>query len=226
MQRSHLSPADNSSSPKLILYSFWRSTSSWRVRFALNLKGLPYEYRAVNLSKGENFSPEFEKLNPLHLVPVLADGDVIVSDSLAILLYLEEKYPEKALLPVDPQLRAINLQAANIVSCSIQPLHMMTVQKYFDERLGSEERSSWTQSHIEKCLFALEKLLDRFAGKYATGEEIYLADVFLAPQIAVSPERFNVDMSKFPILSKIFNSYKNLPEFLASLPEKQPDAVK
>ncbi|KAL3536949.1 hypothetical protein ACH5RR_000315 [Cinchona calisaya] len=226
MQQNHLSPAHNSSSPKLILYSFWQSSCSWRVCFALNLKGLPYEYRAVNLSKGEQFSPEFEKLNPLHFVPVLADGDVIVSDSLAILLYLEEKYPKKALLPVDPQLRAINLQAANIVSSSIQPLHMMTVQKHFEEKLGSEEISSWAQSHIEKGFLALEKLLDSFAGKYATGEEIYLADVFLAPQIAVTAKRFNIDMSKLPTLSKIFNSIKALPEFLASLPEKQPDAVK
>ncbi|CDP17771.1 unnamed protein product [Coffea canephora] len=228
MQQKSVSPVDNSTStapPKLILYSFWQSSCSWRVRFALNLKGLPYEYRAVNLSNGEQFSPEFEKINPLHYVPALADADLVVSDSLAILLYLEEKYPHKALMPVDRRLRVLNLQAANIVSSSIQPLHMVSVLRNIEEKFGSEERSSWAQSKIETGFFALEKLLNSLAGKYATGDEIYLADVFLAPQIAVAIKRFNIDMSKFPTLSRIFNSYKALPEFLDSLPERQPDAV-
>ncbi|MBA0753048.1 hypothetical protein Gogos_021323, partial [Gossypium gossypioides] len=136
-------------SPKLALYSYWQSSCSWRVRFALNLKGISYEYKAVNLSKGEQFTPEFEKLNPLHFVPVLVDGDVVVSDSYAILLYLEEKYPQRALLPADPQLKALNLQVsileygftlmirtlyhpqvASIVTSSIQPLHMLSTLVY------------------------------------------------------------------------------------------------
>nr|GMD62057.1 glutathione S-transferase zeta class-like isoform X1 [Ipomoea batatas] len=122
------SPIESSSSSKLVLYSYWQSSCSWRVRFALSLKGLSYEYRAVNLSKGEQFDPEFEKLNPLRYVPVLVDGgDVVIADSYAILLYLEEKYPKHPLLPLDPQLRAINLQAASIVCSSIQPLHMLSL---------------------------------------------------------------------------------------------------
>nr|XP_029148901.1 glutathione S-transferase 2 isoform X5 [Arachis hypogaea] len=94
----------------IVLYSYWLSSCSWRIRFALCLKGIPYEYKAVDLVKGEQFSPEFEKLNPLHCVPVLADDHVVVSDSYAIFLYLEEKYTQKPLLPVDPQIRALNLQ--------------------------------------------------------------------------------------------------------------------
>ncbi|XP_073144884.1 glutathione S-transferase zeta class-like isoform X2 [Henckelia pumila] len=171
-------PLDSSSSPELVLYSYWQSSCSWRVRFALNLKGLSYQYRAVNLAKGEQFSPDFEKLNPLHYVPVLIDGDVVVSDSYAVILYLEEKYPNIPLLPVDPQLRAINLQAASIVSSSIQPLHMLSL----------------------------------------------LADVFLAPQIAVATTRFKIDMSKFPVLNMIYEACRRLPEFQASLPDRQPDA--
>ncbi|KAF8380430.1 hypothetical protein HHK36_027916 [Tetracentron sinense] len=192
-------------SSKLQLYSFWQSSCSWRVRFALNLKGLPYEYKAIDLSKGQQFSPEFEKLNPLHFVPVLVDGDLVVSDSYAILLYLEEKYPKNALLPVDPQRKAVNLQAASIISSSMQPLHMLSVLEYIEEKVGPEERLSWAQHYIGKGFGALEKLLKDFAGRYATGDEVY--------------------MSKFPTLSRIYEAYKVLPEYQASLPERQPDAI-
>ncbi|XP_059651550.1 glutathione S-transferase 2-like [Cornus florida] len=215
----------SSSASKLVLYSHWQSSCAWRVRFALQLKGLYYEYKSVHLAKGEQFTPEFEKLNPLHFVPVLVDSDLVVSDSHAILLYLEEKYPQNALLPVDPRLRAINLQAASIVSSSIQPLHMLAVLKYIEEKVGPEERLSWAQYSIVKGFNALEKLLKDFTGRYATGDKVYMADVFLAPQIAVATKRFNVDMSNFPTLSAIYESCKALPEFQASLPERQPDAV-
>ncbi|KAI3449131.1 hypothetical protein Pfo_005796 [Paulownia fortunei] len=224
-EQMHSPVDDSSSAPKLVLYSYWQSSCAWRVRFALNLKGLSYEYRAVNLAKGEQFTPEFEVLNPLHFVPVLVDGDVIVSDSYAILLYLEEKYPQNALLPADPQLRAINLQVASIVSSSIQPLHMLSVLKYLEEKVGPEERLAWAQVHVEKGLFALEQLLKGRAGTYATGEEVYMADVFLAPQIAAAAERFNIDMSKLPTLRAIYESCNALPEFQASSPERQPDAM-
>ncbi|XWS45936.1 hypothetical protein CRYUN_Cryun14cG0022100 [Craigia yunnanensis] len=194
-------------SSKLVLYSYWQSSCSWRVRFALNLKGISYEYKAVNLAKGEQFSPEFEKLNPLHFVPVLVDGGVIVSDSYAILMYLEEKYPQRTLLPTDAQRKALNLQ------------------KYTEEKVGPQERLLFAQTNIEKGFLALEKLLKDFAGKYATGEVVCMADVFMAPQIAVATERFKIDMSKYPTLSSIYESQKALPEFVAASPERQPDAV-
>nr|XP_018627430.1 glutathione S-transferase 2-like isoform X4 [Nicotiana tomentosiformis] len=142
--------ADSTWVSKIILYSFWQSSCSWRVRFALNLKGISYEYRAVNIDKGEQFTSKFEKLNPLHYVPVLVDGDVVISDSYAILLYLEEKYHQRRPLPVESQLRALNLQAANIVSSSMQPLHMLSVLRYMEERVGPEEKQSWAKFHIQK----------------------------------------------------------------------------
>ncbi|XP_042013978.1 glutathione S-transferase 2-like isoform X2 [Salvia splendens] len=194
----------SSSAPKLVLYSYWQSSCSWRVRFALNLKGLSYEHRAVNLDKGDHFTPEFEKLNPLHYVPVLVDGDVVVSDSYAIILHLEQNYPRNPLLPSDPQLRAINLQAASIVSSSIQPLHMMAVTKYVEEKFGPEEGAAWVQIHIEKGFL---------------GDTAYMAEV------GVTAKRFNIDMSELPTLDAIYKSCIALPEFEASLPEKQPDAV-
>ncbi|XP_034205797.1 glutathione S-transferase zeta class-like isoform X3 [Prunus dulcis] len=200
--------SSSSSSSKLLLYSYWQSSCSWRVRFALSLKGLPYEYKPVNIRKGEQFSPDFKRLNPLHFVPVLVDGGIVVSDSYAILQYLEDKYPQRPLLPADPRLKALNLQ------------------KHLEEKVGPEESLSFAQSNIEKGLLALEMLLKDFASRYATGDEVYMADVFLAPQIAVSTTRFNINMSKFPTLSRLYESYKILPELEASSPERQPDAVR
>ncbi|KAI3982617.1 hypothetical protein MKX01_031356 [Papaver californicum] len=131
---------------KLILYSCWESSCSWRVRFALHFKGLPYEYRAVDLSKGEQFSPEFDRLNPLHFILVLVDGDLVIADSFAILMYLEEKYPQNALLPNDLKRKAINFQAVSIVSSSIQPLQMIRVVE----------------------------LLKGVSGRYAIGDEVHI----------------------------------------------------
>ncbi|KAK4424466.1 Glutathione S-transferase zeta class [Sesamum alatum] len=211
-------------SKKLKLYSYWRSSCSCRVRIALNLKGLDYEYIAINLLKGENKTPEFLKLNPLGYVPVLVDGDIIVADSFAILLYLEEKYPQHPLLPQDLQKKALHYQAANLVSASIQPYQNLPVIGYIKEKLGPDEMLAWCQRHIGTGFAALEKLLENHAGKYATGDEPFLADLFLAPQIDGAVRRFNLDMNKFPLLSKINESYNEHPAFQDAMPGKQPDA--
>ncbi|KAK9161916.1 hypothetical protein Syun_002818 [Stephania yunnanensis] len=231
----------------LQLYSYWRSSCSFRVRIALNLKGLDYEYKAVNLLKGSNSVPvHFSKLNPISYVPVLVDGDIVLADSFAIILYLEEKYPQHPLLPLDPQKKAINIQAASIVSSSIQPLQNIGVLKYVEDKVSSEEKIAWAQNHIGKgftgigshgdysafiivldvSVSALEKLLHRYAGKYATGDEVLLADLFLAPQIHASITRFNLDMAQFPLLSRLHEAYNLLPAFQAASPERQPDYLK
>nr|AAO61856.1 glutathione S-transferase Z1 [Malva pusilla] len=209
---------------KLKLYSYWRSSCSYRIRIALNLKGLEYQYIPVNLLKGEQYTPEFQKLNPIGYVPVLVDGDIIISDSLAIFMYLEEKYPQHPLLPSDLQKKALNFQAANIVCSSIQPLQNVSVLKYIGEKVSPDERIPWVQSHIEKGFDALEKLLKDHAGRYATGDEVSMADLFLAPQIHGGIQRFNVDMAKFPLLSRLNEAYNELPEFQNAMPENQPDA--
>ncbi|KAI8531932.1 hypothetical protein RHMOL_Rhmol11G0174600 [Rhododendron molle] len=208
---------------KLKLYSYFRSSCSHRVRIALKLKGLEYEYKAVNLLKGEHFSPEFTKLNPIGYVPVLVDEDFVVSDSFAILLYLEEKYPQHPLLPRDLQRRAINYQAASIVSSSIQPLQNLFVLKYIAEKVNPDESHVWARNHIGKGLEALEKLLHDYAGKYATGDEVYLADCFIAPQLYGAIKRFRLDMTPYPLLSKLNEAYNQLPAFVDSAPENQPD---
>ncbi|KAI3701904.1 hypothetical protein L6452_27362 [Arctium lappa] len=210
-------------SKKLQLYSYYRSSCSFRVRIALNLKGLDYEYKAVNLLKGEQHSPEYVKINPIGYVPALVDGDILVSDSFAIVMYLEEKYPQHPLLPRDLEKRAINYQAANIVSASIQPLQNLDVLKYIEEKVGPDAKIPWVQKHIGKGFAALEKLLKDHAGKYATGDDVFLADVFLAPQIHGSVHRFNLDMTPFPLLSRLHEAYMQLPAFQDALPENQPD---
>ncbi|KAL3651477.1 Glutathione S-transferase zeta-1 [Castilleja foliolosa] len=211
-------------STKLKLYSNWRSSCSCRVRIALDLKGLDYEYIGVNLLKGEHKSPEFVKLNPLGYVPVLVDGDIVVSDSFAILLYLEEKYPQNPLLPQDLQKKALNYQAANLVSANMQPHQNLAVIGYIKEKLGPDEMLAWVQHHLRNGFVALEKLLKNNAGKYATGDTPFLADLFLAPQIDVAIKRFDIDMNEFPILSRINESYNEHPAFQAAAPDKQPDA--
>lgn len=212
-----------SEKPKLRLYSYWRSSCSWRVRIALNFKGLDYEYKAVNLLKGDNFSPEFQKMSPLSFVPVLVDDDMVIADSFAIITHLEEKYPQHPLLPQDLQKKALNFQVANIVSSSIQPLQNLAVLNYIEEKLGSDEKLSWAQYHVKRGLAALEKLLEGHAGKYATGDEVALADLFLAPQIG-STKRFNIDMGEFPLLKRLNDAYSDIPAFQNAVPEKQPDA--
>ncbi|GLT52150.1 hypothetical protein SLA2020_255040 [Shorea laevis] len=223
-QQGSMQEDEQKQKQKLKLYSNWRSSCSWRVRIALNLKGLKYEYIPVNVLKGEQFSPEFTELNPIGYVPVLVDGDVVVSDSFAILMYLEEKYPEHPLLPSNLNKRAINYQAANIVSSSIQPLQNIAVLKYIEEKVSADDKLSLLTYHITKGFQALEKLLKDHAGRYATGDEVFLADLFLEPQIHGAIKWFNIDMVQFPLLSRLNDAYSELLPFQDAMPEKQPDA--
>ncbi|XP_028762806.1 glutathione S-transferase zeta class isoform X4 [Neltuma alba] len=215
--------ATESGDNKLKLYSYWRSSCAFRVRIALNLKGIKYEYKAVNLLKGEQSDPDFLKLNPVGFVPVLVDGDFVISDSLAIIMYLEDKFTQRPLLPPDLQKRTINFQVTHIVSSSIQPLQNMTVLSYIGEKVSPDEKLPWVQSAIRKGLTAIEKLLTGQTGRYATGDEIFLADLFLAPQL-VAARRFNVDMTEFPLLARLRESYDEVPAIQDASPENQPDS--
>nr|XP_043631421.1 glutathione S-transferase zeta class-like [Erigeron canadensis]XP_043631423.1 glutathione S-transferase zeta class-like [Erigeron canadensis] len=197
------------------LYSHPISSCSRRVRLALFLKGLKYE--CINVTSPSD--PEYLKVNPMGYVPALVDGTTVISDSYAILLYLEEKYPEHALLPQDLMRKAINYQVASIVASSIQPLQNPSVVNYIGELVSPEEKLPWGQYHIRKGFVAIEKLLANYAGKYATGDEIYLADLFLAPQIYNAINRFMLDMAEFPILLRLNKVYIETPPFQQILAE-------
>ncbi|KAL5789145.1 hypothetical protein ACOSQ2_004033 [Xanthoceras sorbifolium] len=185
---------------------------------------LEYEYKAVNVMKGEQHTLEFRKLNPVGYVPVLVDGDVVLSDSFAILMYLEEKYPQHPLLPSDLKKKVINYQAANIVSSSIQPHQNLAGLKYIKEKISADETLPWVEFHIGNGFAALEELLKDYAGKYATGDEVYLVYLFLAPQIYAAIKSFNLDMSKYPLILRLYDAYSELPAFQDAIPEKQLDA--
>lgn len=209
---------------ELKLYSYWRSSCAHRVRIALNLKGIKYEYIPVNLLKGDHLDPDFKKINPMGAVPALVDGDVVISDSLAIIMYLDDKYPEPPLLPRDLLKRALNFQASSIVLSGIQPHQNVSVIRYIEEKISSEEKNAWVNNAITKGFAALENLLVSCAGKYATGDEVHLADLFLAPQIHGAINRFQINMEPYPTLAKCYEAYNDLPAFQNAVPEKQPDA--
>ncbi|KAJ0926638.1 putative glutathione transferase [Helianthus annuus] len=178
---------------KLQLYSCFISHPSFSVRIALNLKGLDYECKSINVFKGEQSRP---------------DGDMVLAESSAIILYLDDKYPQHPLLPHDLKKRAINYQA------------------YIRDNIGPDERITWVHKHIGKGFAALEILVKDHAGKYATGDDICLVDVLLAPQIIGTLERYNFDISNYPLLSRLSESYKQVPAIRNALPENQPDFPK
>jgi maleylacetoacetate isomerase len=212
--------------PKATLYSYFRSSCAWRVRLGLLLKGIPYEYKAINILKGEQFTEEFTKLNPLQLVPVLEIDGIKLVDSIAILQYLEEKFPDRRpLLPKDLVERAHIHQAVYLISANIQPAQNLQILTAIEAKLGSKERLKWAQGIIEKGFTALEQILEKTAGKYCFGDTVTLADVVLVPQVATA-NRFQVDMALYPTIQRIVEALYELPEVEASMPANQPDAPK
>ncbi|CAK9192447.1 unnamed protein product [Sphagnum troendelagicum] len=215
--------------PKATLYSYFGSSCAWRVRLGLLLKGMsriPYEYKAINIVKGEQFTEEFTKLNPLQLVPVLEIDGVKLVDSIAILQYLEEKFPDRRpLLPKDLVQRAHIHQAVYLISANIQPAQNLQILTVIEAKLGSKERLKWAQGIIEKGFTALEQILEKTAGKYCFGDTVTLADVVLVPQVA-NANRFQVDMALYPTIQRIVEALYELPEVEASMPANQPDAPK
>lgn len=212
-----------------VLHNYFRSSSSYRVRIALNWKGLPYEYVAIGLNRngGEQFQPEFKSLNPQALVPVLSENGLAISQSLAILEYLEEKYPEKPLLPESIEDRAYVRQLALAIACDIHPLNNLRVLKFLTGplNLSEEAKSTWIRHWIDAGLSALETELARSPKrkKFCLGNAPTLADVCLIPQL-FNAQRFNVDLNVYPTLLAIDAECQKLPAFQNAHPGKQPDS--
>ncbi len=211
------------------LYSFFRSSAAYRVRIALNLKGLTFDTVPVHLRRGggEQFKPEYRSLNPQALVPLLADGGNVLAQSLAIIEYLEEVHPQPRLLPASPAARARVRALALAVACDIHPLDNLRVLKYLTEvlKIGEDALRTWYNHWITLGLQAMEAQLasDRARGKFCHGDAPGLADCCLVPQLA-NARRYDCDLAPFPTLLAVEKNCVALDAFKRAAPAQQPDA--
>jgi maleylacetoacetate isomerase len=210
----------------LVLHSAWRATAPYRVRIALNLKGLSYDYAPVNLAAGEQREEAYRTLNPQRLVPTLeADGRVL-TQSLAILEWLEETHPVPPLLPAEPFDRATVRAMCGVVACDIHPLNNLRILKALSA-MGQDEaaRNAWVERWIAEGFEALEPMVARHGQGWAFGAAPTLADCCLVPQV-YSARRFGVDLGPYPAISGVAEAAEAHPAFAAAHPSRQPDAPK
>ena len=209
----------------LVLHGYWRSGTSYRVRIALNLKKLAYEQVGVDLRTGAQTEPAYTALNPQGLVPALVTEAGMLTQSPAILEWLEEAYPEPPLLPAEPFARAEVRVMCALIGCDIHPLQNLRVLKALRSDYGANEEAvqAWPRRWITAGFDALERLIERRGGNYAFGDALTLADVYIAPQL-YSAGRFGVDLEPWPRIRAAAGAAAALPAFVHAHPDAQPDA--
>lgn len=211
----------------MILHDYWRSSAAFRVRIALALKGIEPDRRPVHLRKGEQRAPGHLARHPLGLVPVLEDGATTLTQSLAILEYLEETHPSPPLLPAKPAERAWVRAVALAVACEIHPLNNLRVLQYLERELGIGEaaRDRWYAHWVAEGLGAIETMLAARPGPgpFCLGATPTIADACLVPQV-FNAWRFHVPMEPYPLVRSVVDACLALPAFDRSRPERQPDA--
>ena len=216
-------------SPDFLLYGYFRSSAAFRVRIALNLKGIVAEQKFVHLLRGggEQHGSDYKAVNPQELVPTLVHDGQAIGQSLAIIEYLDEIEPEPPLLPREPRGRARVRQLAYIVACDIHPLNNLRMLLYLRDRfsIGEEARAEWQRHWIGLGFSTLETLLAQspLTGTFCHGDAASLADICLIPQMA-NGRRVNLDLSPYPTLLRIEARALAHPAFEAALPKNQPDA--
>lgn len=210
------------------LYSYFRSSAAYRVRIALNLKNLDCEIIPVHLlnNGGEQHSQAYRQINPSELLPALVEDDFALAQSLSILEYLEEKYPEHALLPNNLPDRARVRAFSQNIACDIHPLNNLRVLKYLKHELqiSDDEKNAWYKHWVEIGFKSLEQQLLDSNGKFCFGDQATLADCCLIPQV-YNAKRFNIDLSAFPKVSAIYQHCSGLNAFKNAAPEAQIDAT-
>ena len=209
------------------LYSYWRSSASYRVRIALNLKGLTAEIVPVNLLKSEQKNWEYAQVNPQMRVPALVDHGNVMTQSLAIMEYLEEMHPSNALLPLVPHERARVRALALAVACDISPLGNLGALHYLSKNIGisDEQKQEWIRHWMEEGFAALEQMLMEGAtGRFCHGAAPTMADCFLIPQV-YNARRFNITLDSYPTIVRIDAACAQLPAFIAAHPSNQSDAI-
>jgi maleylacetoacetate isomerase len=212
------------------LYGYWRSSATYRVRIALNLKLLDYEYIPVHLVKdgGEQKNEQYQRLNPSMLVPTFVDEqeDLTLNQSLAIMEFLDEKYPDVApLLPPHRSDKARVRMIAQDIACDIQPVTNLRVLNRLKKDFGADADSvnAWSHDIIQAGLFAIEKRLETRASKFAYGYDVSLADICLVPQV-YNALRYNVELTNLPVIHRIYENCQKLDAFRKAAPENQSDA--
>jgi maleylacetoacetate isomerase len=208
------------------LYGYFRSSAAFRVRIALNLKKLDYENAAIHLRRNDHTKPDYLAVNPQGLVPTLDDGGRTLIQSLAIIEYLDEVYPDPPLLPSHPADRARVRALAEIVACDIHPINNLRVLRYLTHSLDHDETviATWYNHWIDAGFQALERLLvgDPRTGTFCHGEAPGIADIALVPQV-VNAERYRLDLGPYPTIARIHQSCMALEAFAAAHPDRQPD---
>lgn len=211
----------------LRLYNYFRSSASFRVRIALALKGLDYEYVPVQLTKSEQLRPDYAALAPARLVPLLQDGERRLTQSLAIIEYLDETHPEPPLLPASAGARARVRALALDIACEIHPLNNLRVLRYLvhELKVAEEAKNGWYRHWVESGLAAVERQLASAAetGVFCHGDTPSLADITLVPQI-FNAQRFDCRLDHVPTLMRIFSACMALPAFAKAQPSNCPDA--
>ncbi len=211
---------------KLTFFGYWRSSCSWRVRIALAMKQVPHTFTAVNLLAGEQHAPAWGEKNPTSQVPLFEieeHGETRrLGQSMAMLDWLDARFPTPRLLPQDPWARAKALQLAEIVNSSIQPLQNLIILARIDALGG--ERTKWAADFNRRGLAALERDAAQTAGRFLVGDEVTVADLCLVPQL-YSARRYGVDVSAYPRLGRIEAACAELPAFQAAHADRQPDAT-
>ncbi len=209
----------------LILHAYWRSGTSYRTRIALNLKGLAYEQRPVNLLEGEQGGDAYRALQPQGLVPALEHDGEVLTQSPAILEWLEETYPQPPLLPLDAVERAQVRAMAAVIGCDIHPLNNMRVLRALKRELTAtdEQLSAWEDRWIGDGFAALEVMIARHGAGFCWGDRPSLADCYLIPQV-YSAVRFGVDLEPYPLIRAVDARAQALEAFVAAHPDRQPDA--
>lgn len=207
------------------LFNYFRSSASYRVRIALALKGLPYDYRPVHLQKNEQTAESYAAVSATRLVPLLKDGDAYVHQSMAIIEYLDETHPEPPLLPKAPLERARARAIAQDIACEIHPLNNLRVLRYLVGPLGLDEdaKNRWYRHWVETGLEAVEQQLAAAPARYCVGDLPGLADCVLVPQI-FNAQRFDCRLDHVPNVMRVFKACMQLDAFEATRPEKCPDA--
>lgn len=210
----------------LVLHGYWRATAPYRVRIALALKGLAFEVAPVNLLTGEQGAAGYRALNPQALVPALVADGAVLTQSLAILEWLEETHPQPPLLPAGAADRAVVRAMAAMVACDIHPLNNLRVLKALaglGHPIGGPEQTAWGAGWIEAGFDALEPMVARHGAGFAFGDAPTLADCLIVPQVWAA-SRFAVDLAPFPALRGVLASAEAHPAFRAAHPDRQPDA--